>query len=119
MQPINAPPLASLGARMDTPTDGPKTGKDGRERGKEKAHAVKRGPCDELALERATWRLMIRVAVFLKRNRILNVIGKRSGPHTVTPRQTCVTVAQSFMRRLCKDFLVFNDISIQERFNSV
>jgi len=43
-QPIHAPPLASLGQCMDAPTDSPKTGKDGRETGKEKAHAVKRGP---------------------------------------------------------------------------
>jgi len=34
MQPIHGPPLASLGQCMDTPTDGPKMGKDGRERGK-------------------------------------------------------------------------------------
>jgi len=33
-QPILGPPLVSLGARMGTPADGPKMGKDGRERGK-------------------------------------------------------------------------------------
>ena len=75
--------------------------------------------CDGLALERATWRLMIRVAVFLKRNRILNVIGKRSGPHTVASRKACVVIAQSFVRYLLQCFLVFDDVSIQETFDSV
>jgi len=42
-QAILGPMLASLGECMDAPAHGPKTGKDGRETGKEKAHAVKRG----------------------------------------------------------------------------
>jgi len=42
-QPILGPPLASLGARMGAPTDSLKTGKDGREMGKEKPHASQRG----------------------------------------------------------------------------
>jgi len=42
-QPIHGPPLASLGARMGAPTDSLKTGKDGREMGKEKPHASQRG----------------------------------------------------------------------------
>ncbi len=43
MQPILGPPLVSLGARMAMPSNGPKTGKDGRETGKEKPHAATRG----------------------------------------------------------------------------
>ena len=42
-QPIFDPPLASLGARMDAPTDGPKTAQDRPQMGKEKGHAVGRG----------------------------------------------------------------------------
>ena len=45
MQPILGPTLVSLGECMGAPTDSPKTGKDGRETGKEKPHAVKRGAC--------------------------------------------------------------------------
>jgi len=40
---ILGPPLVSLGARMGTSTDKPRTGKDGQERGKEKGHALRRG----------------------------------------------------------------------------
>ena len=42
-QPILGPQRASLGQRMATPTHGPKTAQDGRGRGKEKGHAVRRG----------------------------------------------------------------------------
>jgi hypothetical protein len=42
---ILGPTLASLGARMGTPTDSLKTGKDGQETGKEKPHAAMRGAC--------------------------------------------------------------------------
>jgi len=104
---------------MGTPADGLKMGKDGRGTGKEKAHAVKRGPCDELALERALRWLVVGVAVFLKRNFAFNVVGKRSGPHTVTPCQPCVIIPQSSVWGLGQGFLVFNNISIQERFDAV
>jgi hypothetical protein len=66
-QAILGPMLASLGARMATPTDGPKTGKDGRERGKEKATLCGRGLW-WLALERAVRWLVVGVAILLECN---------------------------------------------------
>ena len=44
-QPILGPLLANLGERMAMPSNGPKTGKDRRETGKEKPHAATRGAC--------------------------------------------------------------------------
>jgi hypothetical protein len=43
-QAILGPTLASLGARMAMPSNGPKTGKDGWETGKEKGHALRAWP---------------------------------------------------------------------------
>jgi hypothetical protein len=51
-QAILGPPLASLGARMAMPSNGPKTGKDERERGKEKGHALRAWPWWLLTLRR-------------------------------------------------------------------
>ena len=82
---------------MGAPSNGPKTGKDGRGRGKEKGHAVRRG-LGWLVLDRAARWLVIAIAVFLKRDFAFDVIGKRIGAHTVTPRQTCVVIAQTSMR---------------------
>jgi hypothetical protein len=53
-QPIHAPPLASLGQCMGAPAHGPKTGKDGRETGKEKAALCGRGLC-WLGVIRSSW----------------------------------------------------------------
>jgi hypothetical protein len=62
MQAILGPPLASLGERMAAPAHGPKTGKDGRETGKEKPRAAMRGACDGLALFGHSFPSALRIA---------------------------------------------------------
>ena len=59
--------------------------------GKEKGHACGRGLC-WLALERATWRLVICVAVFLKRDFAFDIVRKGVRLHEIAMRQIFVSL---------------------------
>ena len=56
--------------------------------------------------------LVVGVAILLKRDLAFNVVCKCIGSYTVTPRQTCVIIAQTSMRYLRQGFLVFDNISV-------
>ena len=76
---------------MATPSNGPKTGKDGRETGKEKGHALRRG-LGWLVLDRASRWLVVGVAIRLKRDFAFDVIGKGVRFHRSASRQIFVTL---------------------------
>jgi hypothetical protein len=65
-----------------------------------------------LGLERATWWLVVGVAVFLKRNFPFNVIRKCVRFDEIASRQIFVALRQVSMRNLREFAPVFDDISI-------
>jgi hypothetical protein len=72
-----------------------------------------------LALERAVRWLVVGVAILLERDRTLNVIGKGMRFDKIATRQIFVTLYQVSMRNLREFAPIFDDVSVEKRFDAV